>query len=98
MDKAKDRGSSTSKISSDSQVKADSNQAGGGRIWIRDDGAVCIENECIVIQSAKDGATDITVNPAKCACEVGESLYETILKSALTGKGSRITIKPEEDK
>lgn len=79
------------------QATQSADEARSGRIWIREDGAVCIDNECIVIQSSKDGAADITVNPSKCSCEAGESVYQTILKAALTGKGSRITITPKED-
>lgn len=96
MDKAKGKRTEQPKASVDSQAKKDTNQTGDGRIWVRDDGAICIENECIVIQSTKDGAVDFTVDPAKCSCQVGSSLYESILKSALSGKGTRITIKPKE--
>jgi len=97
MDKTESKRINTSENSSNSQAPADIKTDGGGRIWVRADGAICIDNECVVIQSAKDGAVDFTVDPNKCSCEAGSAIYESILKSALTGKGSRITIKPKEE-
>jgi hypothetical protein len=97
MDKTKGKRVGTSESSLNIQAKADIKADGSGRIWVRDDGAICIDNECVVIESAKDGAVDFTVDPNKCSCEAGSAIYESILKSALTGKGSRITIKPKEE-
>lgn len=97
MDKAKSKRANHTKESIDLEAKADTGKAGSGRIWTRADGAICIDNECVVIQSAKDGAVEFTVDPNKCSCEAGKSVYETILKSALSGKGSRITIKPKDE-
>jgi len=97
MDKTKGNRAITSEKSLNLEAKKDTGEARSGSIWIRDDGAICIDNECVVIQSAKDGAVDFTVDPNKCSCETGSSIYEAILKSALSGKGSRITIKPKEE-
>jgi hypothetical protein len=98
MVKAKSNRDVVPKAGSGVQATPDTKDAGSGHIWMRDDGAICIDNECVVIQSASDGTVDFTVNPNKCTCKVGNAIYESILKSALSGKGSRITITPKEDK
>ena len=104
MDKTKGDRTKVSQAGTDTQATADSKRTRSGRIWIRDDGAICIENECVVIESRKDGTLDYTVNPNRCSCEteddaevIGDKLYQAILKSALTGKGANIVIKPKED-
>lgn len=96
MDKAKGKRSEQSQGGTDSQTKADTLKDGDGRIWVREDGAICIENECVVIRSAQDGAAEITIDPDKCSCKSGDAFYKTVLESALSGKGTRITIKPKE--
>jgi len=95
MDKTKGKRANASEGSSNIQATADTEKPGSGRIWVRDDGAICIENECIVIQPTQDGTIEFTVDPNRCSCESGEALYKAILGSALSGKGSRITIKPK---
>lgn len=95
MDKTKNKRTDLPETSSDSQTEADIKKARSGNIWIREDGAICIDNECIVVQSAADGAVDFTVDPNKCSCEAGNAIYRAILESALSGKGSRITIRPQ---
>ena len=97
MDKASRKGNDKPKTSPDIQATADIKRTGSSSIWVRSDGAICIDNECVVIQSAKDGAVEFTVDPNKCSCEAGSAIYESILKSALSGQGSRITVKPKVD-
>lgn len=93
----KDKGSLASERDVREEAPEDTEPLRSGHVWIRSDGAICIDNECIVIQSAKDGAVDFTVDPNKCSCKAGSAIYESILKSALSGKGSRITVKPKEE-
>ena len=95
MDKTKRKGNDKPEGGVDIQAQADPERSGSGRVWVREDGAICIDNECVVIQSAEDGALEFTVNPNVCSCKAGSSIYESILKSALSGKGSRITVKPK---
>lgn len=98
MDKAKRKGHDNTESGSDLEAKTDSKEHGGGRVWTREDGAICIENECVIIQSSKDGTVEFTVDPNKCSCEgniVGDALYKAILGGALSGKGSKVTIKPK---
>ena len=104
MDKTKSDRTKAPKTGTDIQAAPDPKRTRSGRIWIREDGAICIENECVVIESRKDGTLDYTVNPNRCSCEaeddaeaIGDQLYQAILKSALSGKGANIVIKPKED-
>ena len=99
MDKAKGRGDKDTKAGTSSQAPQDSNKARSGTSWIRDDGAVCFDNECITLKQETDGALALTYDPNKCSCdETNDTILKAIVSSAVSGKGVRLEIKPKEDK
>jgi len=73
------------------QVKA---AAGGGRkgaksgddFWVRDDGALCWGNQCVVINPDKDGNIDVEINRNK-GCDVNafaDAIGKTVAKGGRT--------------
>jgi len=65
-----------------------------GGIWIREDGAVCIGNECVTIKTGPSNETEFTIDPDRCACEVADQLLDVIAAGVISGKGITITMKP----
>ena len=99
MDKAKGKGDRDSKAGTPPQAAKDSTKARSGNVWIREDGAVCFDNECIAIKQDSDGAMALTYDPNKCSCdETNDKILEAIISSAVSGKGVRLEIKPKESK
>jgi hypothetical protein len=66
------------------------------RVWIRDDGAVCFGDECVVIKPDKDGTLLLQVDPSSCGKVAGEVILDHLIKTA--GKGVSIVIPPQEVK
>jgi len=99
MDKAKGKGDRDSKAGSAPQAEKDNSKAGSRTVWIREDGAVCFDNECITLKSESDGAMALTYDPNKCSCdEANDTILQAIIHSAVSGKGVRLEIKPKEPK
>ena len=71
---------------------------GGDRnLWIRDDGAVCIGNDCISFISKAGQPMELAVDPDKCPCESNEAkdaLLDNLASAVINGKGITLTIKP----
>jgi len=76
------------------QVKAAVGQGGDVGVWVREDGAVCFGNECVVIKQGDNGGLDLTIKPDQCGSEAGAVILEHIWKTA--GKGVNITIPPAD--
>ena len=104
-ERSKRQGSESFESPSSFTTKADSGQAGQGSSnignrgsWIREDGAICFDNECITLKSNADGALALTYDPDKCSCEESNSaILNALVESALSGKGIRLEIKPKKD-
>jgi hypothetical protein len=73
-----------------------------GAVWVRDDGAICVGNECIVIKREPNTKNlDVEVAPTRCGEETGEAIVEHLLKTVGRGGNTRFTVKSElidEDK
>ena len=65
-----------------------------GTVWIRDDGAICVGNECIVIKGELGREMELTIDPDKCPCEIEDKIIEAITGSVLSGKGITVSMKP----
>lgn len=99
MDKTKDKQKSTG--ASAKGVKDEVTEAlGEGRgafVWVRDDGAVCFGNECVVLKPATDNTLDMEVKPDRCGAEAGGIILDHLIRTA--GRGINIKIAPiQEDK
>jgi len=68
-------------------------KTGVGFGWIREDGAVCFGDECVVIQPNEKGKLQLTVKPNKCGELTGRVLLDYLIKTA--GKGVVIEIPSE---
>ena len=71
-------------------------KTGVGFGWIREDGAVCFGDECVVIQPNDKGKLQLTIKPTKCGELTGQVLLDYLIKTA--GKGVVIEIPSEVEK
>ena len=72
------------------EVAASLGDGGDAAIWVREDGAICFGNECVVIKPGEGGALDMEVKPDRCGAEAGTVILDHLIKTA--GKGVRIHI------
>ena len=78
----------TSRI--EDEVKAAVGEGGHDAVWIREDGAVCFGNECVVIKPEDSGGLLLQIKPDQCGGDAGAVILEHLLKTA--GKGVTIRI------
>jgi hypothetical protein len=96
MGKAKGKGDASSKVSTPPEAAQDNSEARSGNAWIRGDGAICFDNECITLKQEPDGAMALAFDPNKCSCdEANDKILQAIISSAISGKGVRLEIKPK---
>ena len=97
MVKAKDKSGTPNDTSESLKDKA-KEALGKGRsdfVWVRDDGAVCFGDECVVLKPAENDTLDLQVKPDRCGREAGPVILEHIIKTA--GKGVNIIIPPIDE-
>lgn len=88
------------------EITTDSRQAGKGSdesgikgSWIREDGAICFDNECIVLQPGEGGQLALTYDPDKCSCEeTNSAILDALVECAMSGKGINLIVKPRVNK
>lgn len=95
MDKTKSKGDRASTKSTQDKAAEASSQDRDGTVWIRDDGAICVGNECITIKSEAGQPMELTIDPDKCPCEIEDALVEGLVTSVLSGKGITVSMKPK---
>ncbi len=65
-------------------------------VWIRDDGAVCFGDECVVIKPEVGTKNlEIEISPTKCGASAGDVIVEHLLKTVGKGGNTRFTVKSE---
>jgi len=65
-------------------------------VWVREDGAVCFGDECVVISRDKESSDlNLTVKPDRCGALAGEAILDHLIRSA--GKGVNIKV-PASDR
>ncbi|MBA7555938.1 hypothetical protein ES705_48631 [subsurface metagenome] len=62
-------------------------------VRIRDDGAICFGDECVVINPTETGRLGLTIQPDKCGEQIGAILVDYLVRTA--GKGVVIEIPSE---
>lgn len=68
---------------------------GGNPIaWVREDGAICFGDECVVIHPAPDGSLDMEIKPDRCGQAIGQKLVDHLIQTA--GQGVNFKIRPVE--
>jgi len=96
MDKTKGKRDGATAPGTQDKAKETAHPDRAGAIWVREDGAVCIGNECITLKNADDGALDLTLDPDKCGCEERGTLLDTLAACIVSGKGINLAIKPRQ--
>jgi len=79
-----------------SSAKQTGKAAGGsetGDFWVREDGALCWGNECVVVNPDKDGHVDIEINRNR-GCDVN-AFADAIARTVGKGKPTVFNIKDE---
>jgi hypothetical protein len=98
MVKTKSKGHVDSKASlKDEVAKAVANPGAtepDRRVWVRQDGAVCFGDECVILKPESDGALRLEIHPDACGEQAGSVIIEHLIKSV--GKGVHIVIPATE--
>ncbi len=68
-------------------------EVAGRFAYVREDGAVCFGDECVVIKPQDNGKLNISVKPSKCGEDTGKVILDYLIKTA--GKGVVIEIPSE---
>ena len=69
---------------------------GLGIAWIREDGAVCFGNECLVLKPAPDGKDlEVEISPTKCGELHAEAIRAAIFDTIGRGGSTTFKIKGE---
>jgi len=64
--------------------------------WVRDDGAICFGNECVVIKRQSGTNTlDVEIKPNECGEATGAALLEQLISTVGKGGNTRFTVKSE---
>jgi len=103
-DRSGGKGSTLIKSPSSLEIEADSSQAGKGSdgsgnrgSWIREDGAICFDNECLTLKPQGDGQLELTYDPKKCSCsESNSAILDALAECVISGKGINLVVKPRE--
>ncbi|MBA7552690.1 hypothetical protein ES705_45260 [subsurface metagenome] len=71
-------------------------ESGGGAIWVREDGALCIGDECMVIKP-REGSRDldIEISPSRCGQAVADIFADTIYKTIGRGGATHFKVQSE---
>jgi hypothetical protein len=89
------RDEDTSRRTQDKAIEA-AVEAGGGAVWVREDGALCIGNECMVIKRRADSRDlDIEIKPDRCGAAVAEQFSDTIYKTIGRGGATHFKVQSE---
>jgi hypothetical protein len=68
-------------------------------VWIREDGAICIGNECMVIKH-REGSRDldIEIKPDRCGRAIADGFADTIYKTIGRGGATHFKVQSELEK
>jgi len=98
MDKTKDKQGASPDASK--SLKNEASEALGKPrsdfVWVREDGAVCFGDECVVLKAGEDGTLDMQVRPDHCGQEAAPIILDHLIKTA--GRGVNIIIPPLDKK
>lgn len=76
---------------------ADALESGNAPVWIREDGAICVGNECIVIKPREGSKRDldIDIKPDMCGAALADKFADTLYKTIGRGGSTHFKIKSE---
>jgi hypothetical protein len=77
----------------ETEIGASGAKSKDGFVRIRDDGAICFGNECVVISPTETGRLGLTIKPDACGEQIGAVLVDYLVRTA--GKGVVIEIPSE---
>ena len=85
------------------KAKADSRSPGQGSkaaaiggAWVREDGAICFGNECVVIHN-ENGQTFLDVDQTACGIETGKLIVDKLMDGFSDGGPINIRVKPNKE-
>lgn len=93
--KAKQRTTNTPAKSVENQVREAFSEGGDAFVWVRDDGAVCFGDECVVLKPTTDNTLDMEVKPDRCGAQAGSVILDHLIRTA--GRGINIKIAPIQE-
>lgn len=98
MDKAKHRGNvGTQKSLKDEVAEAVKNPGDtrpDSRVWVRDDGAVCFGDECVVVKPEPGSKNlSIEIDPSSCGSIAGEAIVGHLIKTIGAGGDTNFKVK-----
>ena len=71
-------------------------EAGGGAVWVREDGALCVGDECMVIKPrAGSRDLDIEIKPDRCGEAVAGQFADVIYKTIGRGGATHFKVQSE---
>jgi len=86
----------SSAVSTQAKVKAAVGQDRSDLVWVREDGAICVGDGCIVIKPEPGTKNlDVEVAPTKCGEATADLLMEHLIKTVGKGGNTRFTVKSE---
>lgn len=85
-----------SAIGAKAKVGATSGQDNSGIVWVREDGAICVGDGCIVIKPESGTKNlDVEIAPTKCGEATADLFMEHLIKTVGKGGNTRFTVKSE---
>ena len=81
-----------SKAQGSGQPPGEGSQGPGSTVWVREDGAFCVGDECIVMQHKTD-RFEITVDPTRCG-PAGVDLLKQLSQAFAYGLPTHYVVKP----
>lgn len=103
MDKAKRKGNADTTH----RLKDEVEKATGSRgdeltqelhigVWVREDGAVCFGDECVVVKpEGVNNALSIEIDPSSCGSVAGEAIVEHLIKTIGRGGETNFKVKSQ---
>jgi hypothetical protein len=90
------RNESASNRSQDEAI-ADALEGRNAPVWIREDGAICVGNECIVIKPREGSKRDldIEIKPDMCGAALADKFADTLYKTIGRGGSTNFKIKSQ---
>ena len=92
------RGKGDSPNTPKSKARETAKEAGLGAGWVREDGAICFGDECVVLKPQDNGKLHMEVKPTRCGEETGRILLDHLVKTAGKGVVIEIPSEVEQDK
>jgi hypothetical protein len=79
------------------RLKEAGNRTEDSGVWIREDGAVCFGNECVVLSKQASGELNFEVDPSACGKETGKVVLSYLIDNLASQEPINIKVKPQKE-